>query len=331
MSVLRIVVSIGAGVVVIAGGGLGWLWARSPDARPAPAEAVERTPERLERGEYIAIHLADCAGCHSDHVFDRFAAPLKPGTLFQGGFPFDAKLGVPGLVCAQNLTPDPETGKGRWTDGELLRAFREGVSKDGHALFPMMPFEQFRMMSDEDAKAVVAYLRTVPAIKNPIPPTQLAFPVNLLIKFKPTPIAERVVAPDDAKDHLAYGRYLVVLAGCKECHTAHDDHGARLPGRDYAGGWEMVGPWGRVVSANITPDPETWLGRASKEEFIGRFKAFQELTAQSAPVAEPGHNTVMPWLAYGGLTEPDLGAMYDYLKTQPPIRNAVVSFPDAKK
>jgi mono/diheme cytochrome c family protein len=318
-----------AGVVVAAGGGvLAFLSLRSPDMRPASPEAIERTPERVARGAYLVNHVADCLGCHSDHDATRFGFPIKPGTEGQGGFPFDAKFGVPGVVCAQNITPDPETGKGNWTDGEILRALREGVSRDGHALFPMMPYAAYSAMSDEDAKSVVAYLRTLKPVRHETPPRQIDFPVNLFIKFAPKPLPGAVAAPDDAKDHLGYGAYLTRLAGCGDCHTAHDEHGQLVPGRDFAGGWTMKGPWGTVVTANITPHPSTFVGRATKEQFVARFKAFA--SPEAAVPVSPGRNTVMPWLGFAGMTEQDLGAIYDYLKTRPAIANEVVTFPDAK-
>src|SRR5213075_2550331 len=93
---------------------------------------------------------------------------------------------------------------------------------------------------------------------------------------------------------------------------------------------EMKGPWGRVVTANLTPAGDTYIARASKAEFIGRFKAFANMTADTAPVVQPGQNTVMPWMAFGGMTEDDLGAIYDYLKTVTPIDHKVVTFPDRK-
>jgi mono/diheme cytochrome c family protein len=327
-TVLKVVLGIVLVIVVIAGAGIGYLAARKPAQRPPSTETVERTPARLARGEYLVKYLCDCEGCHSDHRFDLFGWPVKPGTELQGGFKFDEKLGVPGVVQAQNLTPDPETGKGNWTDGEIMRAFREGVSRDGHALFPMMPYEYYHSMSDEDAKSVVVYLRSVKPVHKVIEPSSIAFPVNLLIKGAPQPLAGPVATPDDATDHLAYGKYLVTLAGCRECHTPHDDHGQPVPGKDFSGGWVMAGPWGRVVTANITPDPGTFIGKATKEIFVARFKQFAGM-AEPPPV-QPGRGTVMNWLGMSRLTEKDLGAIFDYLKTLPPIEHEVNSFPDAK-
>lgn len=299
---------------------------KPPAMRPAPSIQIDATPEVLARGEYLVHHVAECGGCHSDHLWERFGMPIKPGTFMQGGFTFDEKFAVPGTVSAQNLTPDPETGKANWTDGELLRAIREGVSKDGHALFPMMPYRDLKHMSDADAQAIVAYLRTIPPVKNVIPDTNIAFPFSLLIKLEPAPLDGPVTAPTEG---LAYGKYLALIGGCLECHTAHDATGNRVPGRDFAGGWEMRGPWGRNITSNITPHPSTYVGQATKAEFIGRFKSFATMTATTAPVASPGRNTVMPWLAFSGMTEADLGAIFDYLETVTPIENDVNAFPDA--
>ena len=141
---MRVILWILLGVVALAGAALAWLALRSPDQRPPSAEKVEATPERLARGEYLTLHVTHCLGCHSDFHADRFAIPIKAGTEGQGGFLFDKKLGVPGLVQAQNITSDPETGLGGWTDGEVLRAVREGVDRKGQALFPMMPYEGYR-------------------------------------------------------------------------------------------------------------------------------------------------------------------------------------------
>jgi hypothetical protein len=129
--------------------------------------------------------------------------------------------------------------------------------------------------------------------------------------------------------HQANRRDDLVCAGCQECHTAHDNHGQLMAGREFAGGWEMLGPWGRVVTANISPHPDTYIARATKEEFIGRIKSFESLTGERSPIAPRGRNTIMPWLQYSGMTNEDLGAIYDYLKTLPPIQNKVESFPDA--
>ena len=329
MKFLKVLGWIVAAVVVAVGSLLAWLALRSPDRRPASAEKVEATPERLARGKYLVLHVTECLPCHSDVHGDRFAIPVKAGTEGQGGFVFDKTLGVPGRVQAQNITSDPEFGIGAWTDGEVMRAVREGVDRKGRALFPMMPYAGFHELSDEDMRSILVYLRTLKPIHREIAPRELDFPVNLLVKFSPKPVTGPVSAPDP-KDTLAYGKYLVTISGCRDCHTPHDDKGQLVPGMDYSGGWLMVGPWGRVVTANLTPDPDNFMGQATREAFIGRFKSFEGLDADNSPVAPPGRNTVMAWSRYAGMTPEDLGAIYDYLKTVKPIKKKINPFPDAK-
>ncbi len=330
-TVWKVLLSLVLAIVVLIGAGAAFLAFKKPAMRPPSTEKIEATPERLARGDYLVNHVSNCLDCHSDFMADRFGVPPRPGTEGRGGFPFDKKLGVPGLVQAQNITPDPENGIGSWTDGEVIRAVREGVDRKGVALFPMMPYEKFRQMSDEDVRSIVVYLRTLKPIRHVIAPRRLDFPVGWLIKFTPRPVDGPVATPDPARDGLAYGKYLVTISNCGICHTPHDDKGQLIAGREFSGGWVMLGPWGRVVTANITPDPDAYLGKATREEFIGRFKAFLGQEGEKAPIAPPGLNTVMNWGAFSGLTNEDLGAIYDYLKTVKPISNKVVVHPDAPK
>lgn len=329
---MKTLLKIAGGVVLVVLalvlGGVAFLALRKPAQRPASTEKFEATPARLARGKYLVHNVSDCLGCHSDHV-DAFGFPVKPGTEGQGGFVFDKKLGFPGVVAAQNITPDPETGLGKWTDGEILRAIREGVDRNGDALFPMMPYVHLRNLSDEDAKSIVVYLRTLKPVHNLVAGKKIDFPVNLFIKFAPKPV-DGVVAAVDPHDSLKYGKYLTTIAGCYECHTPHDDKNQLVEDKPFSGGWEMRGPWGRVVTANLTPHPGTYIGRATKAEFIGRFRAFASIDPAHAPAAQKGRNTVMPWLAFSQMSDTDLGAIYDYLRTVRPIDNRVNSFPEAR-
>jgi hypothetical protein len=329
-TVLKVLGFLVLAVIVVIGAGVAFLAFKKPAMQPPSTEKVEATPERLARGDYLVNHVTDCLVCHSEPMGDRFAVPHRPGTEGQGGFPFDKKLGVPGLVQAQNITPDPENGVGNWTDGEIMRAIREGVDRKGVALFPMMPYQNFRAMSDEDVRSIVVYVRTLKPIKHVIAQRRLDFPVGWMIKFAPKPV-EGPIATPQPKDGLAYGKYMVAMSGCVICHTPHDDKGQPIAGQEFSGGWEMLGPWGRVVTANITPDADAYLGKATREEFIGRFKSFEGMEGEKSPVATPGLNTVMAWPAYAGMTVEDLGAIYDYLKTVKPIKRKVVTHPDAPK
>lgn len=314
-------------VIAVVAGLVTWLAVRKPASKPASAEKIEATPERLARGRYVVEHVSDCLDCHSDHLL-RFSTPVKPGTEGQGGFIFDKNIGFPGVVAAQNITPDEDFGLGKWSDGEVIRAIREGIDRNGDPLFPMMPYEHFRSMSDDDVRSIVVYLRTLKPIHQTVPAKHIDFPVNLFVKFAPRPV-EGAVATPDRHDSVAYGKYLATIGGCYECHTPHDDKGKRISEKAFSGGWEMKGPWGRNFTANLTP-AGPYMSHATKDEFIGRFKAFASMTPASAPEVPTGHNTVMAWVALSGMTEQDLGAIYDYLKTVKPIDNKVVTFPDAK-
>src|SRR6266511_2338899 len=192
-------------VVALLAGAMTWLSLKKPAQRPPSTEKIDATPERLARGRYLVEHVSDCLGCHSDHIA-TYGFPVKPGTEGTGGYIFDKKIGFPGVVAAQNITGHPTDGLGKWTDGEILRAMREGIDRDGNALFPMMPYQHLREMSDDDAMAIVAYLRTLKPLPNKVPEKHLEFPVNFIVKFIPKPLDGPVQAPE-RKDSVAYGRY----------------------------------------------------------------------------------------------------------------------------
>lgn len=312
-------------VVALAAIGVSWLALRKPAQRPATALKVAPDPQRIARGRYLVHHVTICFDCHSERTY-AYGLPFVEGKEGVGGFVWDQRIGFPGVLAASNLTPDPETGLGKWTDGEILRAMREGVDREGNALFPIMPYGHFRAMSDDDATAIIAYLRTLKPQRYEEPEKSLDVPLNFIEKFIPEPVAAPV-PPPDRSNSVAYGKYLATIASCAECHTPKDEQGTPLPGQEFTGGWEMHTPQFRVVTANITPHPSTWMGKATKEEFIGRFKAFASYKPQPA---QPGRNTLMPWITYSGMSDEDLGAIYDYLKTVPQSGKRVEVFPDAR-
>ena len=282
---------------------------------------IEVTPARIERGKYIFNHSAACVDCHSSRDFSKLSGPVKPGTEGMGGDKFDEELGLPGTFYARNITP---YGVGNWTDGELVRAITEGISKDGSALFPIMPYLVYGKMDREDIYSVVAYLRTLPAIKNDVPKDEVKFPMSMIMKTIPTKNAFSQ-KPDIKTNPLAYGEYLVKGASCTDCHSPSKD-GVPIPGKEFSGGIEINLPGNTVVrTANITPDNETGLGLWTKEQFIKRFKQCTE-PGYTTPYKPGEFQTVMPWSVYGGMIEEDLGAIYDYLRTLPAVKNQVVKF-----
>ena len=314
-------------VAALAATGVSYLALRKPAQRAASAEAIERTPQRVERGKYLVNHVTICFDCHAERI-PAYGYPVKPGREGAHGFVWNKDIGFPGVLAAANITPDPDTGLGKWSDGEILRAIREGVDRNGDALFAIMPYGHYSALSDEDAKSIVVYLRTLQPLRYERPKRTLELPLNFVVKFMPRPV-EAPVAEPNRDDRLAYGKYLTTIAACGDCHTPKDDKGRPLPGMEFAGGFEMHAPGMRVVTANITPHPSTWMGKATREDFVGRFKAFAHVNAANPLPAPKGRNTLMPWLTYSGMTEEDLGAIYDYLKTVRPIDHKVNPFPDA--
>ena len=316
---------LGVFVLAIAGmavGGFTYLYLRKPAMAPPAEVKVEITPARLARGKYL-FNLADCDGCHSQRDFSRFGGPVVESGRGRG-FVFPPEMGLPGVVAPRNITTDKETGIGDWTDGEKIRAIREGISRDGTPLFPMMGYERFRHMSDEDVQSLVAYLNTLAPVTNPLPRSRIAFPISILMKSAPQPAGH--VPQPDRSNLVKYGEYLVTMAGCRECHTP-SKQGKPLQGLTLAGGEEFRFPGVVVVSANITPDPETGIGRWSEQDFLDRVYQYKEYVDNGSPQVGPESFTIMPWLNFAQLEPSDLKAIYAFLRTQPAVYHIVDSHP----
>jgi mono/diheme cytochrome c family protein len=219
---------------------------------------------------------------------------------------------LPGAVHPPNITPDKETGAGNWTDDQLARAIREGIGYDGRALFPFMPYENYRYLSDEDLASVIVYLRSIPPVRRAVPKTELIFPVKYLINSAPIPVREPVPEPD-LSTPVKRGDYLVTLGGCRDCHTPQQQ-GQRMMELDLAGGFELIGPWGNVASANITQAPS---GIPYYDEGL-----FVEVM-RTGFVKARQLSQIMPWWYYRGLTDDDLKNMYAYLRTVPSVAHRV--------
>src|SRR5260370_15617532 len=171
---------------------IGWRPFTGPRAGALTERKFETTPERLARGGYLANAVTGCMFCHSTHDWQAPGAPILESRLGAGDlFPVE---GLPGKVTAPNLTPDPETGAGGWSDDQLARAIREGIGHDGRALFPLMPYDNFRSLPDEDLASLVVYLQALPAVRNSLPKSEIIFPVKYLIRNVPEPLTGPVPA-----------------------------------------------------------------------------------------------------------------------------------------
>ena len=283
-----------------------------PKARPLSDRRFEATPSRLERGQYLATSgRTPCIMCHSPlTVTPDGGLMVAPGMEFAGRSFADE--GVP-FVTAPNLTPDPETGIGAWTDDQIARAVREGISHDGRALFPIMPYQHFHDMSDEDLAAIIVFLRTLKPVRHELPKTNVPFPVNRLINGLPEPI-DGPVSPDLSTPEKR-GAYIVQIAVCSDCHTPRDNDGNSRPDMPFAGGTALPFTGRKTVySANITPAVN---GIPYYNEAL-----FLE-TMHTGKVRSRKLDDFMPTAFFGKMTDQDLKDVFAYLKTLEPIDHYV--------
>jgi mono/diheme cytochrome c family protein len=318
---LRIALIVLAAVVLLLAAGATYLATALPRIAVG-ALTVTATPALVSRGDYLFNHLSACVSCHSTRDTSRFSGPVVPGSEGAGGDAFDRTAGIPGIIYGRNLTP---AGLAAWSDGELYRAISCGVDHDGRALFPLMPYQDYGRAALSDITAIIAYLRTLTPITRAVPARRLSFPMNLIVNLIPKPAQPEAAAPVAGAP--GYGAYLVNLASCLHCHSV-DHHGAIPAGREFAGGRAFPVPGGIVRSANLTPDQASGLGGWTRERFIAAFAAFRAPGA-AVPVAAGAFNTPMPWTAYAGISDADLGAIYDYLHALPAVANPVVKFSPA--
>jgi mono/diheme cytochrome c family protein len=269
-----------------------------------PALAGE---EAVARGEYL-VRAGGCFSCHTAPGGEPLAGGRALATPF-------------GTFYSPNITPDPETGIGRWTDTQFLRALREGVRPDGANYFPVFPYPSFTGITDNDALAIKEYLFSRPPVRQGNRPHDVAFPFSWrflqsgwkLLFFTPGPFQP---APERSA---AYNRgaYLVTaLAHCGECHTSRSFLGAVRTGQRLSG--TADGPDGQLVP-NITPDPGTGIGKWEKADVVELLKT--GTTSEQSKVKGAMREVIQDGLKY--LSDADAEAIADYLFAQPPIVHEV--------
>ena len=278
------------------------------------ARAGAAEPDEVARGTYLA-NAADCVACHTDSQHS--------GRPYAGGRTIVTPFGT---FYSPNITPDPDTGIGRWSEAQFLRALHDGVSPDGHNYFPVFPYTSFTKIVDADARAIWAYLHSLPAVRHPNRKHDISFPFSwrpLLtvwkwLFFDPGPFRPN---PDRSATYNR-GAYLVTApAHCGECHTPRNFLGATEPSRFLAG--TAHGPDGKPVP-NITPDPETGIGNWTQDDIVGVLTDGEtpDLNFVTGAMAEVVKSTAK-------LAEADRRAIAVYLKSVPAIRSG--SSPPASK
>ena len=304
-------------VVLLAAAGAAWGAAsvgRMPErvwARPLRSVVFERTTARRERGRYLAEGVLQCFNCHSDRDTSRPGAPPLAGRKGAGHIWYDEPKA---RLVSPNITPDPETGAGKWTDDMLARAIREGVGHDGRPLHPQMWYDGFSYLSDEDVESVVVYLRSIPPVRNRLPPTRLAKGRAEQIEQMLKPITA-AVRPRDLTTPQARGHYLTDVANCQGCHTPWE--APVNPGR-FGGGnlieWTVGKSTLSRFSRNLTPDA-TGIPYYDDKLFIEAMRTGRVRTRDLSPL--------MPWAVFRNMTDGDLRSMLAYLKTLLPVRHFI--------
>lgn len=276
------------------------------------AAAAGPDAKLLERGAYLMNGIVACGNCHAQ--FDKEGRPLTALGL-SGGRVFEEE---PFTAYARNITPDPETGIGKWTDAQLVRAIREGIRPDGTLIGPPMPIEFYRGISDADARALVAYLRAQPPVKNLVPKS--VYRMKLPPEYGP-PIKAKIAAPTQ-KDLVKLGAYLAgPLGHCIDCHTPWAEKGVDIK-RVGAGGNPFKGPWGVSVSRNLTPHESGLKGWSDTE--IAR--AIREGKRRDGSQLKPP----MAFNWYRNIDDADMKALIAYLRSLKPLPLGGQSV-DAKK
>lgn len=318
---LKILKWFALAVVVIIVGFIAFALLRSQETFDAPYPEITASTDSalIARGKYLVYGPAHCAYCHAPaNEFPRVeAGEVVP---LSGGFIFALPVGN---VYVPNITSDEATGIGSFTDGELARTLRFGVKRNGHALLDFMPFYD---ISDQDLTAIISYLRTEPAVNNPVPQNEWNFMgkiVHALGMIKPS--GDGNVPPSPSPDStIEYGKYLAnSVANCRGCHTKRDLMTGGYIGTDYAGqmSFEVLDENGKIipgkhfVSPNLTPDKQT--GRIAfwtQDAFVKRFQAGRVI-----------EGSAMPWGAFSRMNKSDLTAIYKFLHTLQPVHSQTPS------
>lgn len=263
--------------------------------------AIADQDDLVARGAYLVTGPAGCGNCHSPMGPTGFIEGQElGGRLVEANDMFTA--------IAPNITPAGPSGQ--WTDADLARAIREGIRPDGSVIGPPMPFTFYRGLSDTDLAAIVAYLRTVPAVDND--PGRSAYNIPLPPAYGP-PVDS--VADIPAGVTVEYGEYLAgPIAHCMECHTPMGPMGPMVDTDLGRGGFEFHGPWGTAIASNITSHEDGLAGYSD-----------DEIAAMITQGTRPDGSPMLPPMPYGffaNMTADDLAATILYLRSLTPLPDA---------
>jgi mono/diheme cytochrome c family protein len=254
---------------------------------------------QVQRGEYLA-RAGDCISCHT----------AKGGERYAGGLRLDSPFGY---MLSPNITPDPETGIGRWSSADFQRAMHDGVNNSGKDMYPLMPYDFYTKITREDTNAIFAYLRTLKPVRNQLTSNHLNFPFNQrwsMAAWRELYFTEGTFKADAAQTpSWNRGAYLVEgLGHCSDCHSPRNIMGAIEKDKTFTGA--TIDGW---FALNLSSNLHTGLGQWTVDEIATYLKtgAYKGKTTALGPMAEVVQNST------SHLTDADLQAMAEYLKSIP--------------
>ncbi len=283
---------------------------RTRAAREATAKPVfERTPRRLGRGKYLVEAVARCFDCHSEKDATGKVVPGREGAGRVVSVE-ESRLSPPYFLVCPNITPDDQTGAGSWSDQDFARAIRQGIGHDGRILSTMMPYWNFRNLTDEDLASIIVFIRSIPSVRHRLPKRYL--PSEPLINWRPD--VQPPPLPPDTPAAARRGEYLVHIADCTGCHTSADPQALPIPGMLFAGGRVFVRPWGTAASPNLTQDA-SGISYYDEAQFLR--------TIRTGHVGARALNPTMPYRYFRKMSDDDLKSIFAYLRTMPPVQHRV--------
>lgn len=255
----------------------------------AGGAALAQSP--AQRGEYLVNSILNCGGCHSPPGPDGAAKPFSGGILFD----------TPAFKAyAPNITPDKETGIGNWTAEQIKNALMKGVRPNG-AVLAAMPTNYYIVLTQRDADAIVAYLRSLKPVKNQMPAPEYKVALK---QEQPPPSMGKI----NRKARRGY--YLATIGHCMECHSPREKGVSLVATQMGTGKHEFKGPWGVSTARNITSDKEKGLGSWTDAEIR---RAIATGVSKNGDKLKPP----MGFAAYARMTDKDMRDLIAYLRTVP--------------
>jgi len=297
-------------------------WNRTYDL-PFPELKTSTDSVVIARGKYLVHGPAHCSSCHVSDLLNP--ATNEDGNILQGGAIFH--LGPLGTMQSPNLTPDSDTGIGRYSDGEVFRMMRHAVKPDGTAsLSLMMPFWN---MADEDLEAVVSYLRSIEPIRNETSQPEWTFIGKIVRTFTPT--FEPVYNPTPPEKSppmeptIARGEYIArYVANCVGCHTPRDMMTFQAIGPEFSGGMEMEPDPGQNEALGL--DPNLWMRTPNLTPYEGsalsKFKTSEQWIARFRQ-GRVYPSSFMNWEPFSTMTDEDLEALYLFFNSLEPVEKDI--------